>query len=228
MLGKKAFVFDENWKTLTEFPAESGGKVSDCQFVNRDASFAPELLVSFADETGIVKINEKGEQLKTKFAQAVKSFADNGHNLLAVQSNDVVDVASGRKIIATGKQRALHYTGNHFVSIGSTGSNAWQLTALNRDLRQQWTATIGSQFFENEIAPFSWTRVNSQTILAIASKNNEIEFYSESGNRLGQLEFNNTLNGIQLLEIDGKPAIVVALGNRIECWRLSSGRVASR
>ena len=60
------------------------------------------------------------------------------------------------------------------------------------------------------------------------ANSNLVEFFSGSGNTLGQLDFANPLNGIGMIQIDGTPAVIVSHDERVECWKLPPNRVASR
>lgn len=230
MLGKKVFVFDDTWKVLSEYPSADMQHrgISDCEIGNFDNDAALELRVAFADQNGIQQVDISGAGEETVFAAAVKSFVDHSGKTLVVSDKKIIDANSNRSILSGLNFRRLQNASNMTLAVGSHEDGNWEIAGLGSDLKRSWTARIGSQFFENEIDSLAVLEMQNRVIIAIAANDNSIEFLSGSGNLLGSVDFANQLHGIGLVTIDGNPAVVVSHANRVECWKLTPNRVASR
>ena len=126
------------------------------------------------------------------------------------------------------KFRRLQRAANVVLAIGTDEGGNWELAGIGTDLKRSWTARTSSQFFENELDSLSVLEMAGRVIIAVAGNDNSIEFLSGSGNLLGSVDFDNTLHGICLVNIEGIPAVVVSHENRVECWKLTPNRMASR
>ncbi len=185
MLGKKAFVFDENWHLVAEVPTAQADHrgISDCLFGVSDSDQDVELLVSFADQTGVQQIEINTNESNQLFKLPVKSMAYNGRRLLAVANDEVVDVESGKTVLGNLKYRSLFGfgIGTPALAVGSRENGGWELARLDTNSQPQWTVDIGSQFFENEIAPICQLCRKECSILAVADAEGSVKLFSENG-----------------------------------------------
>ena len=142
MLGKKVFVFDENWKTLMQYPSgkQNHRGISDCQIGNFDSDAKLELLVGFADKRGVEQVDDDGTKSGMLFKSPVKSFAERNENLLVVSGDNIVEAKSNRKILSGLNYRRVAQIADLTVALGSQDGGNWELTGLGADLKQVWTA----------------------------------------------------------------------------------------
>ena len=230
MLGKKAFVFNEAWKPIAEFPSDDKQHrgISDCKLGDYDNDSQLELRVAFADDNGIKQFETSGNNEKVVFGAPSKSFVELGNTTLAVSGNRIVNANSKKDVLSGLKFRRLQRAANVVLAIGTDEGGNWELAGIGTDLKRSWTARTSSQFFENELDSLSVLEMAGRVIIAVAGNDNSIEFLSGSGNLLGSVDFDNTLHGICLVNIEGIPAVVVSHENRVECWKLTPNRMASR
>jgi hypothetical protein len=223
MLGKKVFIFDENWHRIAEFPIQQMDHrgISDCLIGDFDSDQEVELIVSFADQTGVQHVKLNTNESNQLLNLPVKSLAYNGRRLLAVVNDGVVDIESGKTVLNDLKYRTLVGLGigTPALAIGFRENGGWELSGLDTNSQSKWTVNIGSQFFENEIAPICQLCRKERSMIAVADADGSVTLFSETGQTLGHAEFSENLRGLTLVEIDHQVAFVVSHGQSVECWQ---------
>ena len=157
MLGKKVFVFDEQWNPIFQFDvsaelASPTTRITECQLIPASNDNI-ELWISFVDKNGIVKFTpESGIQRVS--AGACKSFLKTKSHLYAI-TNDRFEIDG---TVATEvenwnfKLLARSFTDDRgCIAVGSNGENHWRLFRFDGNGNKEWSHRVAPQFPNNTV-----------------------------------------------------------------------------
>ena len=236
MLGKQAFVFDNNWKLVLEYPSRGTETVprgiTECQLADTDADGITELWISFVDENGVQKVDINTAAVEQVAKQPVKSFCLIDGRLIRVVNDSIMagSQASGLDELRQWRISMIRRFGKQIVATGRNDLNHWKLFKL--DSRQlSWSKHIGSQVFDTDIDPLTAANNGQQALIGIATGRGPIIF-ADGGNHPIEYSMSGLasdgLTGIGILACEGKTAVIVSADGAVSLWELSGQETVVR
>lgn len=177
MLGKQAFVFDQNWQKKYELPS-AAAKISECEL--RESKLGKvELWVASLGDQGLRKIDIKTGVSEVILKQPVRGFCQVGGNLLHLNGdrlqNNQINVAA----LADWKITAVRRVPNRqsCVAIGSNNTGEWKLFCMQANGKIVWSERVSPQYFENEIEPLAFTNMPTGPMAILATGDSSFSLF---------------------------------------------------
>jgi thiol-disulfide isomerase/thioredoxin len=241
----QAFVFDSQWQNVAHYPPKGvQAAVGDVQLADLDGDGKLELCVGFLQQTGVHAVSLEGQKLwaNEKLANVVSltvlpADEENHRKLLCVHEPGKVTPldhqgAAGKEI-AIG-QRAVRwllsarlggesdvYAGFAYVS-PETGNAQVTDAVVGIDLagKDLWTYPLptGQQPWLEQLA--AGRVIGDQRHWVAAAADGSLHFVAADGKPLDTFNVGAVIHGFAAIEIDGKPHLVIASGEKLSAWRV--------
>ncbi len=240
----QVFVLDEQWQPVAHYPPKgTQAAVGDAQLADLDGDGKLELCVGFLQQTGVHAATLQGQKLwaAEKIANVVSLAVgppdgDKHRKLLCVHEPGKVtpiDHQGNAGTETTIGQRAVRWLlaarldGDTdalagFAYVSRDGNNAQVTDAvIGVDLatsKDVWTYPLptGQQPWLEQLA--TGRVVGGQRHWIAAAADGSLHFVAADGKPLDQFNIGAAVTGFAALELDGKPLLVVAAGERLRAW----------
>ncbi len=234
----QVFVFDDAWQPLGHYPPKgTQAAVGDVQLADLDGDDKLELYVGFLQRTGVHAASLQGQKLWSheKIANVV-SIVVNERKLLCVhepgkltpidqQGNGGAETAIGQRAVRWLLSARLEGDADAFAALAyvAQDENKTQVTdavmgvdlAAGKDL---WTYPLptGQQPWLEQLA--AGRVVGGQRHWIAASADGSLHFVAADGKPLDRFNVGAAVTGFAAVEIDGKPHLVIAAGDKLRAW----------
>ena len=218
MLGRSAFVFDENWQLVYQYPAATVDHdgISDVQLVSHDSN-TPELWVSFVDTNGIHQVDMVSDNTVVATQQASKSLNGNQANLY-VSGDQVRRLRDASAVDQNLKYRILSGDPRISIAMGTDSQNRWNVVGISPETEVLWQRLAGEQYFESHLESLAVSA--NQNWLAIADAEGRVELIDFEGNLIGHHRFEQPIQGIAWLNDPAVTGLAVSFADHVELWQI--------
>ncbi len=218
MLGRSAFVFDENWELVYQYPAatvEHDG-ISDVQLVSHDSD-TPELWVAFVDDNGIHQVDMISGNTVVATQQATKSLNGEQTNLY-VSGDQVRRLRDASAVDQNLKYKMLSGDPRISIAMGTDSQNRWNVVGISPETEVLWQRRAGEQYFESHLESLAISA--NQNWLAIADAEGRVELMDFEGNLIGHHRFEQPIQGIAWLNDPAGTGLAVSFADHVELWQI--------
>lgn len=168
MLGKHAFVFDQNWNKKFELPNNSN-VVSECQLVESTGEKV-ELWLSSLGRDGLQKFDLETGASEISIAKPVRGFCRFGRDLVHLEGDRLLTNQSVIGELSDWKITAVrHVPGRERCIAVGNKAGAWRLFCVTTGGKVAWSEQIAPQYFDNEIDPIGFVNLQGRTSVVLAS-----------------------------------------------------------
>ena len=228
MLGKKVFIFDDAWKRLAHFPSSDTGSgkpgITECQFIEVENSMR--IWVSFFDSRGVQEFDIASKAAVVVSETAAKSFCKcgkerNGLFIVAEESltldSQTVDRLADWKCVSVRPS----IDENNCVVVTTSNTGEWRLKSLAQNGNENWSNSISSQYFENEIDPLSFSSSANGNWVLVASPSDVVHVMGSDNGQAYTVSASAPLLGMAMVYSDGSDNLVISDGKRISCYNVA-------
>ncbi len=244
MLGKQAFVFNDAWEKVLEYPeAGNGGETSGISQVQltESRSGSVDLWMSFIDKNGIRKIDVRDGTVEQVIDKPCRGFCLLGGKLVVVDGGKVH--IGGKQIPGLAKWNSTTLLpGPDSLSCCTVCRNdqeAWKLFCIDHVGTVKWSHPILPQFFDNDIESLAYGSGRQRgpsggSEFAIsASNNSSAMLFDLQENTPVKVEFGwrsavQPLRGIAAWSSSEHSAsgarLVTSTKDGVQCWEIPGNR----
>ncbi len=236
LLGKQAYVFDDRWNLLLEYPHRDQSQdhrgITECQLADHDRDGKAELWISFLDQQGLQQVDlsdGKATQIATAptrsfcLARSVL-FRVEDTSLICSQPHFDLQPFKGWHI------SIVRHVPEQVFAIARNEANQWRLFGIRLSDGSIWSKPIDSQLFETEIDPIAVAIVGVGCIVAVASPR-RVALLSENARPWGDFWLSShrvgALTGMSVLGREGQLSLLMCADNKIRFWNLASAAEGS-
>lgn len=225
MLGRTAFLFDDNWETIFQYPpaTTSHGGISDVQLIDVGAD-RPHLRVGFVGQQGIHQVDTTTGETMVLCQEPTRSMSAEPVSLY-VSGDELRRLRDGSTVDETYQYRAVVGDARIQLALGKNLSNQWHLVAFSPAGEKLWDRPLGNQAFETDLENVSLSA--HQNWLAIADIDNRVELIDFSGVRLGEHTFDQPIHGLTVCNTSTGNQLAVSFADHVELWQLDAAPVRS-
>ncbi|MEM9941847.1 MAG: hypothetical protein AAF939_09675 [Planctomycetota bacterium] len=226
ILGKQAYLFDENWVSRGKFPRSvSDRTIRDGQLTDADKDGRLDLILSLTAPEEVCVFDIESGESQSIFQGQVKSIGVQGNDILMCHAGRIIKLSSGKQLESKPTelrfQRMVVHQSGKVCAIGADRAGHWSAVGFDAELNREWTIAIGPQYFENEIEPLVCCQSNQgELIWAIADSQNVVQLVSGKGQWLGDFQADETLTGIGLASTPDSVELAIANETSVQCWNL--------
>jgi thiol-disulfide isomerase/thioredoxin len=240
----QVFVFDDQWQPLGHYPPKgTQAAIGDVQLADLDGDGKLELCVGFLGEAGVQAASLQGQQLWAS-AKPVKVVslatsapdAENHRRLFCVhepgkvtsldhQGAPAPEMAIGQRAVRWLLSARLEGDADVFAGfayVNPEGNNAQVTDAvIGVDLaagKDVWTYPLptGQKPGLEQLA--AGRVVGGQRHWIAAAADGSLHFVAGDGKPLDQFNVGAAVTGFAAVEVDGKPHLVIASGDKLRAW----------
>lgn len=234
--GRAVFIVDENWRRVASIQSDpaSPDRVIDCQFVQERSLDQWELWVAFQNE-GLVRFELSGQRIVGIDSAPVESLAARGASVGAIvrgnpifSTSDDLGAAIRRSLSSPAGpfQRVFCSSFSEPTSPGnepywatrSDATGGWQLVIWQQGAERS-VIEIGSQVFDTTLEPFAAGPASGGVALADGLGN--IHVLRENGESWASVAVGQPLNGVALIEHQGRWLVISATNHELTAWQIS-------
>jgi thiol-disulfide isomerase/thioredoxin len=242
---QRLHLFDENWNLLASYPADAlenpHSGIMDVQLADLEGDGKLQLYVSYLGVVGLQKASLDGKRLSSNrllnnvhmaIGPAKKGrrnlVCSNIHgSLVTVDSNlNVLDEVflSGRNLQWIAATEASGDEQVRFCGLSVTPRAFGQTVAVSFTLRGEelWSYALPQGFLSQPIEPILAGKVTAAAAgqWLLPGADGSIHILDADGKLVDQFNYGAVLCGLATVEIDGKPALIVATPGGVEALRV--------
>ena len=221
--GQIAYIMNSNWELVASYPQTNVafGKITDCQFARTDDAEV-KLFVAFS-QGGIHRMDLESRRNQTVSQQNVDSL---GKRLdLGVANGKLVEFwgsdPASQQALQQWQFRRILQADDQTCGLAVAPDQNFYAVGLDGNLKQQWSISVGSQSFENQIEPLSVCVRSGTPVWAIADAEQGIHFVNHEGKWIGDYQSDAPIQGFDFHVSNRAISLYLATAGRITKWHLS-------
>jgi hypothetical protein len=237
----QAFVYDEAWQPLGHYPPNgTQTAIGDVQLADLDSDGKLELCVGFLQQYGVHAASLQGQKLwsNEKIANVVSIAVTSDHKLLCVhepgkltsidqQGNAGAPTAIGQRALRWLVSARLEgdtdsWAGCAYVAPEGDPAQATD-AVIGVDLaagKDRWTYPLpaGQQPWIEQLG--AGRVIGAQRHWIAAGADGSLHFVAADGKPLDRFHVGAAVTGFAAIEIDGKPHLMIAAGDKLRAWQV--------
>jgi thiol-disulfide isomerase/thioredoxin/outer membrane lipoprotein-sorting protein len=247
LMGQRVHLFDEKWKLLSHFPADAVQEgqqhagIADAQLADFNGDGAVELAVGYLGNVGLHLASMEGKRLEANRAlsnvarvvalgpgpQGKYSILCTSEGMLVQlddKLNQIGDVKLPRPVtwIAVDDLDADQKPDVCCLCLDDQMADPFRQAVVGVNLKGEelWSHTLPKGMFERQVEPILVGRLSSNgpAVWIVPAPDGSLRFIDLAGKILDEFNYGASLAGMASVNIDGKPALIVATKDSLEAW----------
>jgi thiol-disulfide isomerase/thioredoxin len=242
---QRCHVFDGQWNIVLSYPENAlenpHSGIADVELGDLDGDGAPKIYVGYWDVVGVQAATLDGKRVwsNRSISNVVRMAftepdADGRRNLLCVNSNGTLmelDAKGQRKTEVSVPERPIGWImgadlqGNgRLLWCGLSAVKMGETTALGFSLKGEelWNYALPAGLQPQPIEQIIPGKITPQTPgqWILPGADGSINFVSAEGKLIDAFNYGAMLQGLAAVDIDGRPALIIASPNGLEAWKI--------